>query len=53
MEKNHFDEILVDYFNKIYDKKLTEMEIFEIKQNLSGFFRLLLEIDRDTKENYE
>lgn len=53
MKNNNYEDALVKYFNKIYNKKLTETEIFEIKQNLSGFFSLLLEMDGDTKDNYE
>jgi len=53
MKNNNYNDALKEYFDKIYDRDLTEMEIFEIKQNLAGFFSLLLEMDGDTKDNYE
>ena len=51
MKKNIFDEVLINYCNKIYCKKLSEMEIIEIKENLLGFFSILLEIDNNIKNN--
>lgn len=37
-------------FEKLYNKPLTEKEMFEIEQNLLGFFQLLKTIDDKNKE---
>jgi hypothetical protein len=37
-------------FEPIYGRHLTNQEIFSIEQNLLGFFRLLIKLDRETKK---
>jgi hypothetical protein len=38
-------------YQQLYKRKLTEKELFEINQNLIGFFKLLIEIDLEQKKN--
>lgn len=38
-------------FEKLYKRNLNESEIRDISQNLIGFFKLLIEIDREQKKN--
>jgi len=39
---------------KLYDKKLSEKQVFNARNNLVGFFSLLMEIDKQVNGgNYE
>ena len=38
-------------FERLYKRNLNEPEINEMKQNLIGFFELLIEIDLEQKKN--
>ncbi len=38
-----------EVFEKLCGKKLSEKELFEAKNNLVGFFNLLIEIDQQDK----
>jgi hypothetical protein len=38
-------------FERLYNRSLTNQELFEIKQNLIGFFNLLIKIDLEVTKN--
>ncbi len=38
-------------YQKLYKKELKKEEVFEIENNLYGFFELLIEIDKEQKKN--
>ena len=38
-------------FELLYGRRLSKQEVFEIEQNLLGFFNLLYEIDRRNRNN--
>jgi len=38
-------------YEKLYQKKLSSDEVSEIKGNLTNFFKLLIEIDKQQKSN--
>ena len=40
-----------DIYNQLYKRKLLPEEIYEVNQNLIGFFKLLIEIDLEKKKN--
>lgn len=43
------NEKLKAYFEKLYEKELTEAEVLEYKQKLVSFFSILIEIDQKNK----
>ncbi|GAG73972.1 unnamed protein product [marine sediment metagenome] len=40
-----------DVYNQLYKRKLLPEEIYEANQNLTGFIKLLIEIDLEQKKN--
>lgn len=38
-------------YKKLYKRELTKEEVFEATNNLVGFFELLIEIDKELKED--
>jgi len=38
-------------YKKLYKKEPNKEEIFEMESNLTGFFELLIEIDKDLKKD--
>lgn len=43
------DEASKSIYEKFYGRKLSNQEMFEIKQNLMGLFELLIKLDKKTK----
>ena len=37
-------------YEKLYGQELTNQEFFDVKQNLMGFFEVLIKLDRVQKE---
>ena len=37
-------------YERLYGRELTNQEIFEVKQNLMGFFEMLIKLDKKQKQ---
>lgn len=40
-----------EVFERLYNRPLTNQELFTIRQNLVGFFNVLMKIDEQSKSN--
>lgn len=49
METN-CDGLNKEVFERLYNRSLTNQELFTIKQNLVGFFDVLMKIDEQSKD---
>jgi len=38
-------------YERLYGRELTNQEIFEVKQNLMGFFEMLIKLDKKQKSD--
>jgi hypothetical protein len=43
------DQYIKEFFEEEYGRTLTNQEFLNIKQNLVGFFRLLIDMERNIK----
>lgn len=50
METN-YDGQNKEVFERLYNRSLTNQELFTIRQNLVGFFNVLIKIDEQSKGN--